>query len=67
VLGNLDRVHHLGVVTLLGIGRRELATTWEHYQFALDGDYSTAQVVVAYDFWVSFFSMHDFFFITLMY
>jgi hypothetical protein len=67
VLGNLIHLHHPGVVTLPGNGRRELATRWEHYRFALDGDYRTTQGVVAHDFWVSFFSMHDFFFIILMY
>jgi hypothetical protein len=67
VLGNLVCVHHLGVVTLLGNGHQELATTWEHYRFASDGDYGTAQGAVVHDFWVSFFSMHDFFFITLLY
>jgi hypothetical protein len=67
VLGNLVHLHHPGVVTLPGSGRRELTTTWEHYQFALDGDYGTAQGEVVHDFWVSFFSVHEFFFITLMY
>jgi predicted transcriptional regulator len=42
VLGNLIHLHHLGVVTLAGNGRRELATTWEYYRFATDGDYVTA-------------------------
>jgi hypothetical protein len=67
VLGSLVRLHHPGVVTLSGNGRLELATTWDHYQFASDGDYGTTQGVVAHDFWVSFFFMHDFFFITLVY
>jgi hypothetical protein len=70
MLGNLVRLHHLGVVTLPGNGRRELATTWEHYRFALDGSYKNAQGAVAHDFWVSIFGMHDFFlqyFSVLMY
>jgi hypothetical protein len=29
-------------VTLRRNGRRELATTWEHYWFALDGNYGNA-------------------------
>jgi hypothetical protein len=51
VLGNLVRLHHPGVVTLPGNGRRELTTTWEHYRFAPDGSYGTAQGAVAHDFW----------------
>jgi hypothetical protein len=39
VLGNLVPLHHPGVVTLLGNGRCELTTTWEHYQFTPDGSY----------------------------
>jgi chromosome condensin MukBEF MukE localization factor len=39
VLGNLVRLYHLGVVTLPGNDRREFATTWEHYRFALYGSY----------------------------
>jgi hypothetical protein len=66
VLGNLVHLHHPGVVTLPRNGHREIATTWDHYHFALDGDYGTAQGTVSYDFWVSIFSMHDFFFITLV-
>jgi hypothetical protein len=54
------------VVTLSGNGRWELATTWDHYHFALDGDYGTDQGIVSYDFWVCIFSMHDFFFVTLV-
>jgi hypothetical protein len=50
VLGNLVRLHHPGVVTLPRNGRLELATTWDHYQFALDGDYGTDQGAVAHDF-----------------
>jgi hypothetical protein len=61
------RLYHPSVVTLPGNGHREIATTWEHYRFALDEDYMTSQGAVVYDFWVSFFSMHDFFFIILMY
>jgi hypothetical protein len=57
----------MGVVTLLGNGRRALTTTWDHYGFSLDGDYGTTQGAVSHDFWVSIFSMHDFFFITLVY
>jgi hypothetical protein len=55
VLGNLVRLHHPGVVTMLGNGRRELATTWEHYRFAPDGSYGTAQRAVAHGFWVNIF------------
>jgi hypothetical protein len=61
VLGNLVRLHHPGVVTLPGNGHRELTTTWEHYRFAPDGSYGNAQGAVAHDFWVSIFSMPDFF------
>jgi hypothetical protein len=46
-----------------GNGRRELTTTWEHYRFAPDGSYGTAQGAVAHDFWVNIFFI--FFFITL--
>jgi hypothetical protein len=42
VLGNLVHLHHPGVLTLPGNGRRKLNTTWDHYRFALDGDYGTA-------------------------
>jgi hypothetical protein len=48
------------VVTLLGNGRWELATTWDHYHFAPDGDYGTSQGAMSHDFWVSIVSMHDF-------
>jgi hypothetical protein len=61
VLGNLIRLHHMGVVTLPVNGHRELATTLEHYRFAPDGSYGNAQRTVAHNFWVSIFSMHDFF------
>jgi hypothetical protein len=61
VLGNLVHLHHLGVVTLPRNGRQELTITWDHYRFASDGDYGTIQEAVSYDFWVSIFSMHDFF------
>jgi hypothetical protein len=61
MLDNLVRLHHLGAVTLSGNGHRELATTWDHYRFALDGDYGTTQEALSYNFWVSIFSMHDFF------
>jgi hypothetical protein len=54
VLGNLPRLHYLGMVTLPN-GRRKITTTWEHFRFALDEDYGTAQGVVSHDFWVSFF------------
>jgi hypothetical protein len=67
VLDNLIHLHHPGVVTLLKNGRRVLTTSWDHYWFALDGDYGTAQGAVSHDFWVSIFSMRDFFFITLVY
>jgi hypothetical protein len=43
VLGNLIRLDHPGVVILSGNGRRELATTWEHYRFAPDGSYRNAR------------------------
>jgi hypothetical protein len=67
VLGNLVHLHQPGVVTLPGNGHLKLTTTWEHYRFAPDGDYGTAQGAVAHDIWVSIFSMHDFLFITLVY
>jgi hypothetical protein len=66
VLGNLVHLQHPGVVTLPGNSHRELATTWDHYCFAPDGDYGTAQGAVSHEFWVTIFSMHDFFFITLV-
>jgi hypothetical protein len=66
VLGNLVRLHHLGVVTMPENSRLELATTWKHYWFALDGDYRIALGAVVHDLWVSFFSMHEFFFIALL-
>jgi hypothetical protein len=46
---------------------RELAHTWDKYRFASDGDYDIAQGAVSHDIWVSIFSMHYFFFITLVY
>jgi hypothetical protein len=61
MLSNLVHLHHLGVVTLPGNGRHELATTWEHYQFTPDGSYGTAQGAVVHDFWVSIFSIYYFF------
>jgi hypothetical protein len=64
VLGNLVRLHHLDMVTLPGNGR--LVATWDHYRFAPDGDYGTVQGAVSYDFWISIFFMHNFFFITLV-
>jgi hypothetical protein len=67
VLGNLIRLQYPKVVTLPGNGRRVLTTTWDHYWFALDGDYGTVQGVVSRDFWVNIFYMYDFFFITLVY
>jgi hypothetical protein len=63
VLGNPCRLQYSRMVTLPS-GQREIATTWEHFQFAPDGDYGTAQGVVSHDFWVSFFFIHSFFFIT---
>jgi hypothetical protein len=39
----------------------ELVTTWEHYRFAMDGDYGIAQGAAAHNFWVTIFSMRDFF------
>jgi hypothetical protein len=39
-----------------GNGRRELAATWEHYRFAPDGSYGTAQGAVVHELWVSIFS-----------
>jgi hypothetical protein len=59
-LGNLIRLHHPGVVTMLRNGRRELATTWEHYRFAPDGSNGTAHGAVAHDFWVSIFFIYFF-------
>jgi hypothetical protein len=67
VLGNLVHLHHPGVVMTPGNGRLGLATTWQHYRFAPDGNYETAPGATAHDFWVSFFSMHEFFFITVLY
>jgi hypothetical protein len=67
VLGNLVHLHHPDVMTLTVNGRRELTTTWEHYRFAIDGNYGTTQGAVTHDFWGSIFSMHSFFFITLVY
>jgi hypothetical protein len=64
VLSNLVHLHHPGVMTLPENSCRELATTWENYQFAPDGSYGTAQGAVAHDFWVSIFSIYCFFFIT---
>jgi hypothetical protein len=65
VLGNLCRIHYPGVVTLPS-GRQELATTWDNYQYAPNGDYRAAQGTVSHDFWVSIFFMLGFFIITLM-
>jgi hypothetical protein len=67
VLGNLVCLHYPGMVTLPGNGRQVLVTTWDHYRFAPDGDYGTAQGVVSHDLWVSIFSSHDIFFIALVY
>jgi hypothetical protein len=63
VLGNLCRPHYLGIVTLPN-GRWEIATTWEPFHFAHDGDYGTAQGALLHDFLVSFSFIQDFFFIT---
>jgi hypothetical protein len=63
VLGNLRRLHYPEMVTLPS-GQREITTTWEHFRFAPDGDYGTTQGVVSHDFWVSFFFICGFFFIT---
>jgi hypothetical protein len=60
VLGNLVHLHHPGVVTLPGNGRRELATIWEHYQFTPNGSYRTTQGAVVHDLWVSIFSIYYF-------
>jgi hypothetical protein len=62
-MGNLCRLHYPGMVTLPS-GWREIATTWENFQFAPDTDYGTTQGIVSHDFWVSFFFIHGFFFIT---
>jgi hypothetical protein len=67
VLGNLVCLHYPRLVTLPEHGHRVLATTWDQYRFAPNGDYKTAQGVVLHDFEVSIFSMHDFFFSTLVY
>jgi hypothetical protein len=67
LLGNLVHLHHPGVATLPENDLRELTDTWDHYRFASDRDYGTAQGAVSHDLWVSFFSMHDFSFITLVY
>jgi chromosome condensin MukBEF MukE localization factor len=66
VLCNLCHLHYLGMVTVLGTSEREIATTWEHFRFAPDGDYGTSQGAVLHVFWVSFFFIHGFFFITLV-
>jgi hypothetical protein len=50
VLGNLVHVHYPEVVTLPENGRQVLTTTWDHYRFALDGDYGIAQGAVSHDF-----------------
>jgi hypothetical protein len=47
VFGNLVRLHHPGVVTLPENDHLELTTTWDHYRFAPNGDYGTAQGAVA--------------------
>jgi hypothetical protein len=57
----------MGCHTMPGNGRRVLATTWDHYRYAPDGDYGTTQGAVSHDFRVSIFFMYDFFFITLTY
>jgi hypothetical protein len=61
VLGNLVRLHHPGVVTLPGNGRRELATIWEHYRFTPNESYRTTQGAVVHDLWVSIFFIYYFF------
>jgi hypothetical protein len=61
VLANLVRLHHPGVVIVPENGCWVLATTWDHNRFAPDGYYETAWGVVSLNFWVSIFSMHDFF------
>jgi hypothetical protein len=58
VLGNMIHLHHPGVVTLPGNGRRVITTTLDHYQFAPDGDYGTTQGAMLHDFWINIFSMH---------
>jgi hypothetical protein len=50
VLGNMCHLHYPGMVTLPGTGKREITTTWEHFRFALDGNYGTTQEVVLHDF-----------------
>jgi hypothetical protein len=67
VLGNLVHLHHPGVVTLPGNGHHDLTTNWEHYRFAPNGSYGTAQVAVAHDFfWVSIFSIYYYFSLLLL-
>jgi hypothetical protein len=66
MLGSLVCLHYLGVMTLLS-DHRGLTTTWYHYQYAPDGGYRTVQGAVSLDFWVSIFSMQNFFFITVVY
>jgi hypothetical protein len=41
ILGNLCHLHYSGMVTLPS-GELEIATTWEHYRYALDVDYGAA-------------------------
>jgi hypothetical protein len=59
--GVKSHAYHIFIETLPRNDRRELATTWENYWFALDGSYRNGQGVVVHDFWVSIFFMHDFF------
>jgi hypothetical protein len=53
-------LHYPRVMTLSS--RWELATTWDHYRYASDGDYGTTQGALPHDFGVSIFFMCDFFF-----
>jgi hypothetical protein len=50
VLGNMFHLHYPGVVTLPRNDCRELVTNWDHYRYAPDGDYMTAQGAVSHDF-----------------
>jgi hypothetical protein len=65
VLGNLCHLHYPRMVTLPS-DKRQITTTWEHFRYAPNGDYETAQSSVV---WLlsKFFSSCMFFFITLVY
>jgi hypothetical protein len=43
-------------------GEREIATTWEHFRYAPNGDYGTSQGAVSLEFLGKFF-LHSWFFL----